>query len=232
MQRRWVQRARPPGDTIYLGPGTYREQVTANLTSPTVETLVLGDPLTEQGFKNGSGVLLEPQMVQWTGYDVDDTTLPSGSAATLALNAPDFLTFQWIWFVAGKNSSTGGIIKADVNTSQNVVLRDCGLQSSAHTAQNLITLTCAANTALNWTIERCIFQHHGGNNAITITPVVHSAVQNINVSIKDCQFSGAGINVALGSASSPGGGVTIQNCAFINCGNAVLTAGTNVPATP
>src|ERR1051325_3311383 len=56
------------GDIVYIAPGTYREVVTVNMTSATVETQVIGDPANAQGFKNGSGVLLAAGEIQWTCF--------------------------------------------------------------------------------------------------------------------------------------------------------------------
>lgn len=56
------------GDTVYIGPGVYREEVSVAMTAPTGETFVIGDPGNAQGFKDSSGNLLSAGDVRLTAY--------------------------------------------------------------------------------------------------------------------------------------------------------------------
>src|SRR5512139_3749327 len=46
------------GDVLYVAPGIYRDCVTIGVT-PTVETIIRGDPMNTQEFKTAAGVLVE-----------------------------------------------------------------------------------------------------------------------------------------------------------------------------
>src|SRR5690242_4908865 len=67
------------GDTVYVGPGVYREQITVAMTSATVETLVIADV---DGSQTGDA----PGEVRWTGWDGgSDIVAPTNSGNTLNL---------------------------------------------------------------------------------------------------------------------------------------------------
>ena len=71
------------GDVAYLAPGVYRERVVMGITSPNAENQIIGDPTHSKGFKTSGGSLVAPAPVVWTGFETNDTSLPSAAAAVL-----------------------------------------------------------------------------------------------------------------------------------------------------
>jgi len=197
------------GDTLYIAPGTYRESVTVNMTTATVETLVIGD-------YDGSHTSAAPGPIIWTGFTTDDTTA-AVAAACLILNGRDFLTFRNIWFIGG--NALPGCVNAQTTHSSDIKFTDCAMTTGmSQTAQ--IIVTAAAGSALNWTISRCFIQGMAANaaeGAIRINATRHSADYDMAVVIENCVVIGAsqGLRVtSAGAGAGFGGGVTVRNCRF------------------
>lgn len=219
------------GDVVYLAPGVYREAITINITSPASELQILGDPANAQGFKTSGGVLVDPGYVRWTAYTTNDTTAP-GTAA-LTLNGRDNLTFQDIVIVGG---SAGAVI-GTTTTSQAITFRRCVFPPGSSMTTRQIQATTAADTALNWTIDSCVFTGCAASgSAILITaPAGSSADYDLNFSIKNSLFinSQSSFIQLSGAASNKPGGVAIRNCTFIgDLAFRVATGGsTSIPCT-
>jgi hypothetical protein len=219
------------GDTAYLSPaGPFRETVTVAMTSATVETRIIGDTANAQGFKTSGGALVTGGPVVHSAYTTNDTTVPS-SSALLALSARDFLTFEKIKFVGGLNASTSHISASAHSTD--IIFRDCGFVGmAAGTAPQTISFTGAADTASNWTIERCVFTGNMGTVINVTMPTSASADYDINFQIRNCMFMAATptvINItASGAGSFKGGGVDISYCYMAGRINGVITASANV----
>lgn len=204
------------GDTVYLGPGTYREVVSVAMTSATGETSVLGDPNNAQSFKDGSGVLLDVAPVRWTAYTTNDTTAPS-TTANLTLAGRDFLTFKFIEFVGGGNTTTGTLVRADTNTSTNIKFVRCTFISGTGTV-GAFNITNAANTALHWLFDSCSFLNTKNNNHIIITLTTHTSDYDSDFIIQNCLFIGGSNAVNITNSNSgggSGGGVLVYNCTLL-----------------
>lgn len=216
------------GDQAYLAPGTYREAVAVGVTSFASETKITADPTNGRGFKTSGGALVAPGAVRWTNYTTNDTTAASGTL--LNLSGRDFLTVEGVWFV---NGTTGATVSASTSTSTDIKFTDCVFQIANAGSSGHVLYTSAAGTAGNWTIDRCVFVTAGRSaNPIDVTATVHSSEYNLAFLVQNCLFLGgaAAVIVRMGSASSPGGGVTVTNCTAHGEGLAQAT-GTNVPAT-
>lgn len=215
------------GDTVYIGPGVYREVITVAMTSAVAETNVNGDPTNAQGFKDGSGVLLAAGEVQWTAYTTDDVTAPSASS-TLAFNGRDFLSFRNIVFVGGASGSRN-IVHADTTTSINIKFIQCVFITGS-IAGIPVAVTNGANTALNWTIDSCIFLNSKAVSTIALTIATHTADYDTNFVVKNCLFLGGIRAVQVTNSNSgggSGGGVLVFNCTMIGHS----TAGVAVSST-
>ena len=205
------------GDTAYLSPaGPFREVVTVAMTSPTVETKIVGDPANAQGFKTSGGALVASGPVVWTAYTTNDTTAPSGSPC-LSLATRNHLTFQYIAFQGG----TGNPSCVSTGTgAHDLTFRDCFFSAGPTGSNNLFQSTTSPGVACNHTFDRCIFAGGGGgssNGSIQYSLALHTADYNINVTIQNCLFI-ANLQAirtgGTGSGSGKAGGFTINNCTF------------------
>lgn len=221
----------------YLSPaGPFREVVTVNMTSPTAETQIIGDPANAQGFKDSGGVLVAPGYVTWSAYLTNDTTAPSTSSL-LTLNGRDFLTFKNILMVGGNASNS--CVTASTTNSVNIKFQDC-VFLVINTGGNAIVYTGLADVASNWIIDRCVFGGSSNGAAITIAlPTSASADYDTNFQITNCimraSYSIFCLVSASGAASFKGGGVDIFNfttifrCTAISIGTANIS--TSIPCT-
>lgn len=214
------------GDTVYVGPGTYREVLTLALASPTVTTSVLADPGNAQGFKDSGAVLLAAAPVVWTAYLTNDTTAPSASSI-MNLNGRDFLLFDGFLFIGGG----GTIITGTTTNSTDITYRNCTFLGSGLFSG--ITYTGLADIASNWTISRCVLF---GATGISITlPTSASADYDSNFQIVNCLFLGSpssAVTIATsGAGAFKGGGVDVLNCTFLGKGASLATTSANVSTT-
>lgn len=214
------------GDTAYLAPGAFREAVTVNITSPTAETKILGDPSNAQGFKTSGGVLVASGPVRWTAYTTDDKTAP-GTSHCLNLNGRDFFTFENLYI---QSNSSGSSVSGDTTTPTNITFRNCVFAAYLVTP---VRMTAAFGVALAWTFERCVFFSLQNTLLIVTHTSGTGSDWDLNVQVKNCLFfsmGGVGINVAKsGSSTNVGGGVDALNCTFFN--ENAFTISTGVSAT-
>lgn len=217
------------GDRAYLAPGTYREVVTVGITSPTVETIIEGDPANAQGFKTSGGVLVAPGPVVWTAYTTNDTTTPSTSP-TLTLNGRDFFTFKNILFIGG--NGTASCIGATTTNSINITIRDCALITNTPAASSqVIVYTGLADIASNWLIDRCVIWARSRAVGITL-PTSASADYDTNFVIQNCLIiSGAGSTIFVtttGAGAFKGGGVDVSACTILGGATGVSISSANL----
>jgi hypothetical protein len=205
------------GDTVYLCPGIYREAVTVNMTSATATTSVIGDVQNSRGFKDGNGVLIPGGYVIWTAATVNDFTNTSGT--TLTLNGRDFLTFQYIWLVSARAST---LVQGSTKTSTDITFQFCAF-TAGYTSTS-INVNAAANVALNWTIDSCIFNDGtaSGNIIQFAIDTPATADFNVNVVIKNSMFMAAGTIIRMQQGLTANafkyGGCTVYNCSLM-CGS-------------
>lgn len=222
------------GDTAYLSPaGPFREQVTVAMTSAVAETKIIGDPHNAQGFKTSGGVSVTPGLIIWTAYDVDDTTLPSGTSDTLNLAGRDYLTFEKIVFVgpkSGQNTVDGG-----TQSSTNITFTECTFLGGAASGVT-ITATFAADVVANWLFDRCIaYEAKSANNFCNILAVTSaSADVDLNFVFRNCvivtRFQAVNVS-SFGSNGFKVGGVDILNCTLVCSSTCVVTGAANVSTT-
>lgn len=213
------------GDTIYVGPGVYREVISVSITSWTSEVKFIGDV---DGTKTGD----TPGEVRLTAYLTNDKTAPSASVL-LALQTRDFMTFENITFVAGANY----VINANGNNALNFTFRNCLFIGQIN--QNLTMIngpTATFGTALNWLFERCIFIHAngGGIAGFTASTAASGSDYDINVVFRNCFMLclGGGVTVsASGTDVSKGNGVHLIGCTIWTGGTAINANSVNLSNT-
>lgn len=212
------------GDTLYLAGGsTFREVITINMVSATVETSIIGDV---DGSKTGlSGE------VKVSPFLINDETLPS-SSTTLNLNGRDFLTFRNITFIGPNNAVC---IQASTATSTNINFLDCTFLYSNFTANTIsINITVGFGVNSSWVINRCLFLNLCSLATIQVTLTTGTGSDyDANVKILNSLFiCNLGVSVVSGGTSNQeGGGVIVQNCSFFDGTSAISVGSTRIGGT-
>lgn len=191
------------GDTVYVGAGVYREQVTVAMTSATAETKVIADL---DGSHTG-----DAGEVRWSGMLTDDRT-GTGPGTPVSLNGRDYLTFIGIAFE--------GPPAANTLTSTNITWTNCTFLMTG--SQGAVGFTVRFDANVTWLFDSCTFLVLCGVSALGMQIDLNaSADYDVGVIIKNClflTFSGQPcIRItAGGSGSFKGGGVVIYNCTLIS----------------
>ena len=140
------------GDTVYIAPGIYTDTISVTMANPTVETNIIGDPTSSQF----SGIAAGPVVI--TNFN----SSLSGSGYTgnlITATTKNYLHFQNIQF---KVDNSGAMT---LTTCTNLKLTNCSFTSRT-TNGNLITITSPSSTAVNFTINKCVF--FGANQHLLI----------------------------------------------------------------
>lgn len=198
------------GDTVYIGPGTYRETVTVAMTSAVAETFVIGDV-------DGSHTGDAPGPIIWTAYTTSDIVAPA-NAVTLSLNGKDHLTFQNLIIIGGNNNPS--CIQAQTTLASDIKFQDCMFTTIKTGA--LLVADNISNVAINWTFDRCFF--HGASSMYFNQG---GAVDyDVGVTIQNCFFycdGGIGMTfISAGSATGKPGGPKVYGCTFLTAGGWAL----------
>lgn len=225
------------GDIGYLSPaGPFRERVSIGMASATVETIVDGDESNAQGFKDASGNLVTPGIVEFNAYTNagGDTGGTSTSISLLTVPAErDFLTFRNIYFVGSAASQS--IINAGLFLAQNWTFEDCIFQPG-HNGNEHVKFLATVDLPLNLTFRRCRWGFAPSGSSLFITaPTTTNSDYNLNILIENCAFYGAQIGINLttsGTNTGKPGGATIQNCDFLGSSNFVQTSSRSSTTLP
>ncbi|MBA3606405.1 MAG: hypothetical protein H0W46_10645, partial [Acidimicrobiia bacterium] len=215
------------GDIVYIGGGTYRETVSVAMTSPTVETRVVGDV---DGSQTG-----DAGPVQITAYTTNDTTAPA-TVVTFDFNSKNYLTVENILFVGGNPTSNASGVNISGNNNKliNCAILAVGKQSGGYS----IYISCAANVASTILIDRCRLLNLRSQAIYVVLPRNASAHYDAAVTIRNCCIVTIGndcvqINPS-GTGSFYGGGVDVESCTlFGQVGLRTITAelSTTIPCT-
>jgi len=211
------------GDTVYIAPGSYNESVTIGMTSATATTSVIGDPTGSQF----TGITAGP--VYWTVYTAIGA---SPTLTSITATSKDFLSFQNIYFDAGKVTFT---------TSKNLSFINCQFIGHADFTANVsaVTLSSPTSTALNATFSKCSFSGADfgmtltGQNVSDTTSITNcfffgsrigASTINLQCSIYNCTFFGIRPTVALGFTGGSASFLsTVRNNLFFNCTQALYS---------
>ncbi len=180
------------GDTVYVGPGTYRELLTVDVAG------TVGNPITYIGDFTGINTDGVGGVVRITGSD-DDKVGVRANCISLA-NARSYRTFQGFLL----DLSTGVNLNLAAS-STNLTINNCVFHPNTGGA----TLLSINGTGGAHVIHNCVFWTL--NAAIQI---IHtSTVDNSGTVIDNCFVIGSGtsINIRIDRV----GGITVKNCSII-----------------
>jgi len=189
------------GDTLYIAPGRYAQQITLGGTYSSA-TSIIGDPLCSQ-FSGLSAGKVFVTNVSSTG-----TSLFSG--ALLTGSGKSNLSFSNIAFE--NNANTTAAVCVSLLLGANNGFTKCTFRQSGYGAP-LMSITCPTSTALNATLDRCIFG--GGQVTYSATSMVALTGANVSdtTSVKNCIFYSGQTGAFLLLISL---GASVYNCSFIN----------------
>jgi len=205
------------GDTLYIAPGVYTDQISVTMPNPTVETNIIGDPTASQF----SGLTTGPVVIT----NFNSTLSGSGySGNIITATTKNYLHFQNIKF-AISNSRT-----MVMTTCTNLKLTKCSFISRQQSVP-IVEINSPTSTAVNITVSRCVFV--GGNQSLNITgrnvadastitdciftSPVNAAISlvSVQVAIYNCFISRTqwGVSLTNGSATFP---TIVRNCLSVH----------------
>ena len=216
-----------PADTVYVGPGTYRERLTTDVSGSS------GSPITYIGDVSGINTDGIGGIVRLTGSDDDKTAVRSnciylypGSSLPM-----DYRTFRGFVF----DMASSWQIDTERFGFNGIIFEDCyfgpgsgiwldtwsGLESDVFTIRRCIFRTTGKGIQIDTSgglsnslaVENCLFMT--GNWAIE----AHSH----GATIKNCTFFGGGlvypsVPTVIVCSGPPGSYTYVYNCLFISCG--------------
>jgi hypothetical protein len=140
------------GDTVYIAPGRYYEIVTANLTSPTSETRIIGNPTASQFSGVTAGI------VRWTAYQsdtTDDTNTPN-----LTVSSKDYLTFENLYIESNARYTSYSF---NFTTCKYIKIRNCVFVQGGNSG-GCLSLTAPAAVGSTSVFDRNILIGKGSAN--------------------------------------------------------------------
>lgn len=212
-----------PGDSLYIGGGTYRIVLAVGATwSPAFNGIlnVIGDVSGQ--FTGDAG------MVLMTAYVTNDKTAPS---ATMLVNlgGKSNLAFSNLFLVGG--SGNASVIQGTTALSQNITFRDVAMLGALLGSKSLMNVTNTflnqMGQPLNWLIDRCQIVNGQGGAVLTftLTTGVGAADYNAFVLIQNSVIDGGSTAVLVsnsGTLAQKGGGVLVRNCMIRPAGSNAL----------
>lgn len=205
------------GDTVWIAPGRYREQVTVNMTNPTAETFVKGDPTASQF----SGVTAGPIIL--TAYTTNDETNPTNPC--LITNSRDYISVSDINFV-GYNTGNGDAC-VRYGTNQNWKFTRCSFESYGQ----CIRMDNTFGEPLDCTFDRCLFRTGEFTIRVYLAGSSTGSSYNTNLTVKSCVFINAGSYVyyqtrTAGTVQPVGTGLVFYNNLIVSPNGLYIDYGT------
>jgi len=209
------------GDTVYIAPGLYGEQVTIGGTY-SATTYITGDPTASQF----SGVSAGRVQI---GAFTNLANAPIYTGTTISGTSKNNLYFSSIEFLF--STTLYGIY---LPTSQNNTFDKCVFVQCNNAATNLLSMTPPTSSALNLTIKKCAFIGSTissvgyflvviGQSAVTdSTSISNTIFQNnhtgmyldsITASVTNCTFMGLVVGITQVSTRI----LTLKNSLFTGC---------------
>jgi len=216
------------GDTLYIAPGTYTENVTVGGTY-SATTSIIGDVLCTQ-FSS-----ITPGFVKISNF-TSESSAPVNTANLLNATSKAYLSFDSIYFQGGGGSNNNII---NCLTCNNFTWTRCIFQQninfSAVNGSSFYWTTTAA-TASNLKIRKCIFVGHtytpwinGVNVADTfemsdclVMSNTCALIRNIQGIIINCTFYRCTLQVDQGSVSFP---IQVRNTIIANVAGSGMQGG-------
>jgi hypothetical protein len=231
------------GDTVYIAPGTYRENITIAGTY-TAATYIIGDPTAAQFADVPQG------LVRLTNYLTTDTA--AGSGTIMSSGSKNYLNISYLYF-------DGSAAMLNLGASKNVVIENCAFIGSSLTGSSGIQGSFNTGVTVNNTIRRCIFMT-GSSGLYFEVGAAHTSDWSLGFTVQDCAFVGTspvtastpairftrttgvsywagginiyncyiqsavqGINFDCGNVTYPN---NVRNCIITNCGTGIVGRGT------
>ena len=221
------------GDTVYIAPGLYNEQVTIGGTYSTTTTIA-GDPTAAQFLGVTAG------RVQIGSF----TTLggaSSYSGSTIVGTSKNNLSFSNLEFLLTPSSGNNDGVR--FITSQNISFNKCTFLGLNTAVAGLFGLTPPASSACNLSVTNCIFVASYANsrlisiigqsqatdstavkNCLFVNAANGIYVENTKLSAINCTFIGqSSFATYIGTAVS----FAIQNCLFYGCAYGCISVSTS-----
>lgn len=187
------------GDTVYVGPGTYREMLTCDVSGSS------GSPITYIGDYTGANTDGIGGIVRISASD-NDTSF----ARTNCITGGDTRDYRSFYGFLLHGGSQRAIDQKGFGSYSR--LDSCYIDVSL---SNGITINPGTNTVIN----NCFF-YGARANANKFIEYYASSLSDYAATVTNCIFSG--FEKAISSTNV--GGITIKNCIFYHCDNAFTTA--------
>ena len=221
------------GDIVYIAPGRYVELVTIGITSPSSQIRIVGDPTASQFSGVSAGY------VRHTNLYANGAVLGRQILIGTSINN---LSFENIFYQNAENSS-GGTIRVALVTSQNTQFKKCVFEdATTDTNHIMLYLSPATTSAINMTIDSCIFiggatqlrtdgQVVADNSVVKNCLFVHGKQGQLNITgtqtqILNCTFMHSPAT-AINSNPYNGLASTVKNCLFVNVNNIAFFISSN-----
>ena len=201
------------GDTVYIAPGHYAENIGPGSLAPTVATFIIGDPTASQFVGVTAGV------VKLSGFTAAGNVAPTLVNSLITFTNKNHFKFSNLYF---ESATAGNSVVCTTGHSWSFIncVFDMCMTSASFVA------TTPTSTAGNFTFSKCIFFNRNGGRTIQITG------QNVadTTSISDCLFLGSGASECILSISCQ---MAITNCTFagVNVGVQQNTGSVSFPTT-
>ena len=191
------------GDTIYVAPGHYLEQVVVGFTSPSSTVQIIGDVTASQFTGLSAGI------VRLSGFPTAGNTAITYSGAILKGTSKNNLSFSNFIF-EGKGTGTSGNGLVTFLTSQNISFSKClfsqqGYDSAASVGA-VLQLSAPSTLALNATVSKCVFE----TARFPVTLIGNNVADTS--SVKNCIFFGGNYQLYTNSVQ-----VAVINNVFSGC---------------
>jgi hypothetical protein len=182
------------GDTVYIAPGHYAENITTSTLTPTVATFIIGDPTASQFAGVTAGV------VKLSGFTAAGNAAPTLVNSLITLNSKNHLKFSNVYF----ESATAGVT-ISCTTGHSWSFTNCVFDMCM--TSTAVSFSTPTSTAGNFVFSKCIFFNRNGGRTISI------AGQNVadTTSISDCLFLGSGASECIYSQNCQ---MAVTNCTF------------------
>jgi len=191
------------GDTVYIAPGVYRENITIAGTY-SAATYIIGDPTAAQFPDVAQG------LVRLTNYLTLDTA--AGSGTIMSSGNKNYLNISYLYF-------DGSATMLSLGASAECVIENCAFIGSSAASSVGVIAGISPGVTINHTIRKCIFMV--GSAAISYGFGFGSSSDwSVGLTVQDCVvIGGTGIRTArtAGAPSLQGGGINVYNCYIQSC---------------
>ena len=214
------------GDTVYVAPGTYTENITIAATSPSSEVNIIGDPTASQFSGMSQG------FVRLSSFNAAGTLAAFSNTHVIKGTSKNNYTFQNIHFDGNFSSNNQAVVY--FVTSRYLKFIRCLFTNSSNSSFELhamLWLEAPAATAGDFLVDRCVFGANRANHVTFTGKSISSDTSTIKdslfisgrvllnavtASVYNCTFIGSPDAALMQINGSANAYVTVQNCLFLN----------------